>query len=132
MDDLNPSFGVAGTSPQNVDQLVRDPSMLVGRKFTAVSGSGLIQRGTVLGKITTGGKVTTALSASSDGSQTPYCIAAETRDATSADIQILCYTSGSFNGPCTGGLILGTGITIAALRDAFRALSIVIHENPVI
>lgn len=96
------------------------------RVRTIASGSGVVARGTVLGKITASGKLTTSLTAASDGSQTPYVIAAETVDATSADADAVVYFSGSFN---TNKLIYGTGHSLSTVFDPFRQLDIELHTG---
>ena len=93
---------------------------VIAKGITLVSGQ-VLQRGTVLGVITANGKYTTALSASSDGSQTPTAILAEDTDATGADKNTIAYFEGTF---VEGALILGTGITIAAARTALRNVGI--------
>lgn len=56
---------------------------------TVVSGAGVIEPGTVLGKITASGKYTTALLASNDGSESAAAIALYGCDATSADASVV-------------------------------------------
>lgn len=56
---------------------------------TVVSGAGVIAAGTVLGMITASGKYTTALLASSDGSEGAAAIALYEVDATSADAKVV-------------------------------------------
>ena len=87
---------------------------------TLLSGENL-ERGAVLGKITTGGKLKLSASASSDGSQNVYGILAEDADASDGDKQVLVYTTGDFN---ENALTLGAGHTAASIRDPFRALGI--------
>jgi len=91
---------------------------LATRTVTVVSGAGVLVRGAVLGRITSGGKYTTALSASSNGSQTPRYILAEPVDATSADKTALVYCSGDFD---ASKLTFGTGITAASFEAAVEA-----------
>ncbi len=88
---------------------------LAVRGVTVVSGAGVLVRGTVIGKITSGGKYQTALAAASDGSQTPRLILAEDVDATSADVAAKAYWSGDFD---STKLTFGTGITAAAFEAA--------------
>jgi hypothetical protein len=84
-------------------------------------------RGTLLGKITTGGKYTTSLSASSDGSQTPVAILANDVDASAADVtNVLVYTSGEFN---ERAITFGTAHTAATTRDALRARGIHLKDS---
>src|SRR4051794_20003985 len=53
---------------------------------TIVSGAGVLAAGTVLGKITSGGKYKTSLLASSDGSEVQRAILINGVDASSADV----------------------------------------------
>lgn len=105
------------------DQLIAGIVPLVTDNVTIVSGSGVIKRGTVLGKITASGKYTTSLTAAADGSQTAVAIAADTVDATSADQIVGVYLSGEFN---SNALTLGTGWTVATVTAALRSLGIFI------
>lgn len=111
--------GVTAEGTYTPDELVVQVD--IGEKRTIVSGAGVLKRGTVLGKITTGGKLTKSASASSDGSQVPYCILAEDVDATSADADTIVYMGGTFN---QNALILGTGHTLASIYDALRQVDI--------
>lgn len=88
------------------------------RTVTVVSGAGVLARGTVLGQITSGLKYKTALSASSDGSQTPRVILAEAVDASAADVSAKVAVSGDFD---SSKLTFGAGITAAAAEAAFDA-----------
>jgi hypothetical protein len=54
---------------------------------TIVSGAGVVKAGTVLGKITTGGKFTPYDDGLSNGAQTAVAILLHEVDATSADVQ---------------------------------------------
>lgn len=55
-------------------------------KVTVVSGAGKLAAGTVLGKITTGGKYQPSPATGSDGSQTAVAVLLYPVDATSADV----------------------------------------------
>lgn len=103
------------------DQLIAGRFPLVTDTMTIASGSGVIKRGTVLGKITASGNLTTCLSAAEDGSQAPFCIAADTVDATSTDTLCGVYLSGEFN---SSAMTFGTGITAANIKDTLRAIGI--------
>jgi len=107
------------------DQLVAGPHQIVTDTVTVISGQ-VIARGAVLGMITASGKYTLALSASSDGSQTPSVIAADSIDASAGDAFGGVYIAGEFNG---NALILGTGITLAAAKAAFRPMSIYVKNS---
>ena len=56
--------------------------------ITIVSGAGVVKAGTVLGKITTGGKYTPSPATGADGSQTGAAINLYEVDATSADVAV--------------------------------------------
>jgi pantothenate kinase type III len=100
-----------------VDKLVAGLTQLVSINKTLISGQNLA-RGTVVGVITTSGKITQSLSASADGSQTPYGILADDYDATGADrANCAVYVKGEFN---ENAVILGTGHTIASVREGLR------------
>ena len=107
------------------------PNLLAGefdrstRKFTLLAGQNL-PAGAVLGRITTSGKLTLSASGASDGSQAPTAILAEACDASAGDRECLVYESGDFN---ELALTLGTGHTIASIRDGLRDLSIFLHRN---
>jgi hypothetical protein len=79
-----------------------------------------IKRGTVLGKITSGGKYIKSLSAASDGSQTPDLIAAEDV-TTTGDYTTLAYEAGIFN---ASALDIGTAHTIASIQEGLRVKGI--------
>ena len=60
--------------------------------ITIVSGAGVVKVGTVLGKITSGGKYTPSPATGSDGSQTGVAINLYQVDATSADVAVAAIT----------------------------------------
>lgn len=138
MDDINAGFVALAGSSNVPDQLIVSTANLVSRKFVLMSGQS-VSRGQVMGKMTitgspTGdeGKVKKSLTAASDGTETPDSVAAETRDASAGELEILCYTSGRFNGVAIGALILGTGHTMATIREGLRGKGIIVDENPVL
>jgi hypothetical protein len=100
---------------------------VVTDKLTLVSGQNVV-RGEVLGKITTGGKLAASLSAATDGSETPYAIAAEAVDASGGDASIAVYLSGEFD---SDKLTIGTAHTAASIKDGLRALGIYLKTNTV-
>lgn len=86
-------------------------------------GNGVLVSGTnykagmVLGRVTTTGKLTVSLSASTDGSEVPYAILLDDVDTTNSDL----------NGPILLGgkvdknlLILGTGHTLDSIEVGLR------------
>ncbi|MDB5853285.1 MAG: hypothetical protein JWR22_1326 [Herminiimonas sp.] len=107
------------------DQLIAGNHKLVTDSVTILSGQ-VLQRGSVLGKITASGKYILALSAAGDGSQTPVAIAADYIDASGGDVVGGIYLAGEFNSTV---VTLGTGITLAAATAALRPLSIYLKTN---
>ena len=67
------------------------------------------------------GEYKLSASAANDGSQTPDLILAEDVDATTGDKLGLAYERGDFN---ANALILGTGHTVASIREGLRAKGI--------
>lgn len=106
------------------DQLIAGPLQIVTDSVTITGGP--FKRGTVLGKITASGKYTQALSASSDGSQTPVAILADDADGSAADVISGVYLMAEVNG---AALILGTGITLAAAKSALRSVGIFVKTS---
>ena len=103
------------TETVTYDDMIIGTFPVMTRKVTINSGAGELKRGVVLGQISTGGKYTTALDASSDGSETPKYILAENVDATSADVVADVYVTGEFN---ASKLTFGTGVTAADFEAA--------------
>lgn len=108
------SFG-AGDSI-TPDQLLIGEQTVVTRNITLLSGQNLV-RGSVLGKITSGGKYTLSASASSDGSQTPDAILAQDCNASAGDKVTIAYFTGGFN---INRVTLGTGHTTASIMEGLR------------
>lgn len=96
--------------------------LLAGRKVTIASGQNLV-RGTVLGKVTSGGKYIASLSAASDGSQTPDLILAEDCNASAGDQPAMAYSRGDFN---ASALTIGAGHTAASITEGLRSKGVVI------
>ena len=107
------------------DNLIADEYPIKTNIVTIVSGQDL-QRGAVLGKITTGGKYTLSLSASNDGSETPVAVLGEDVDASGGDKNGMIYISGSFN---QRKLIFGTGHTAASARDTLKLSNIYVKGS---
>ena len=93
---------------------------LIGRKITVITGQNLV-RGTVLGKITAGGKYTISLAAASDGSGVVDLVLAEDCDASSADKLAIAYERGDF---IQEALTLGAGHTAASIKEVLRGKGI--------
>lgn len=106
------------------DQLIAGALQIVTDSVTITGGP--FKRGTVLGRVTASGKYTQALSASSDGSQTPVAILADDADGSAGDVISGVYLMAEVNG---AALILGTGITLAAAKTALRAVGIFVKTS---
>jgi len=87
--------------------------------------TGILTRGTCLGKITATGKYVICNSANSDGSQNPVAILAEKADASSADVQATVYLSGAFN---QAAVTFGGTDTADTHRVALRNLNIYLKK----
>ena len=94
------------------------------RKVVILTGRVLVA-GTVLGKITTGGKHILSLSAASDGSQTPDMVLAQDVDASSADVEAIAYETATV---VASALTIGTGHTLASIREGLRVKGITIDD----
>ena len=108
-DAFSPDNLVAGCCPD-----------IVTSTDTLLSGNNL-KRGTLLGKVSTGG-LTESLSTAIDGSQNPYAILAEDVDASAGDVpNTLIYIRGSFD---SAKMTFGAAHTANSTKDALRALGI--------
>lgn len=102
-----------------------DPD-LITKNIVIVSGAGALVRGTVLGKITVGGKFTKVNSANVDGSQVPKYVLMTGVDATGADVVATVYQSGMFNREY---LIFGGTDTADTHEDALRDVNIILTSE---
>lgn len=93
----------------------------ITRKVTIPANAGALVAGTVLGKITVGGKFVKSLSASSDGSQTPRAILAHDITVGASDTEVMAYFTGHFR---SAALTFGAGHTAASTTDGLRSLGI--------
>lgn len=112
----NASFSSASYAP---DRLIAGDFPLVTRKVTI--DTGVLARGSLLGRITATGKYILSLSGAGDGSEVPRAILAEPVDATSADVEAIVYEAGEFN---ETEVVFGTAHTAATTRDGLRDLNI--------
>lgn len=109
------------------DNLVAGDFPIVTEKATIASAAANdLKRGTILGKITTGGKLTGAKSTSNDGSQTPYAILAEDVDATAEDQKATVYLTGSFNKASL--IAVAEGEDADTFKAGLRDISIFVKE----
>lgn len=123
--------GFSVSSESDTDDLIgSNAADLLARKYTLLASYSVV-RGEVVGVVTATGKIRPSLSGASDGSQTPFGIAAETvaadSDSPQADQAVNVYTRGSFN---ENALTLGTAHTVASIREGLRDKGIYL-ETPV-
>ncbi|WP_425057626.1 hypothetical protein SCACP_21430 [Sporomusa carbonis] len=97
-----------------------DPAIFTANEIIA-TGTGVLPRGRVLGKVTATGKLVSVDSTKTDGSEKPYAILAYPVDATSADVVATVYKSGVFN---REKLSFGGTDTASQHEDALRDLNI--------
>ncbi len=108
-----------------------DPSS--GYEFEAGvmnDAAGTLKMGTVLGKVTATGKYKVSLAAASDGSQVPAAVYVADVSGNPTDITLAANTDTKVliltRGPAIvadAALVLGTGITLSAVKTAFAALN---------
>lgn len=97
--------------------------------LVTVTGSGLLPRGTVLGRITASGHFAQVSATASDGSEIPFAILAEALDFTALDLdetQAAIYLTGEFN---SLALSLGDGVNLNDIEDALTSRSIFLRTN---
>lgn len=83
------------------------------------SGSGVVEAGTLLGKVTTTGKYKPATATGTDGGQTAAAICFRTVDATSADVAVAAITrDAEVKGPA---LVYGSSLNDDTKKGAARA-----------
>lgn len=109
---------ITSTSPREILEVSAVNRIVEG---AIIAQAGVIQEGTVLGKITTSGKLAICDSASVDGSEVPFAVAFETVDTTSEDKVAPVYLKGSFN---KNALILGGSTTVDDVYDDMRIRSL--------
>jgi hypothetical protein len=120
------------TEPHRAASLVMfESDTLVTREaITIVSGAGVLRPGTVLGKITSGGKYKPATATGSDGAQVGAAILLYAVDATSADAQVAAIVRGdcAING---AELVWGSTVDDSTKRNAkiadLRALGVIVR-----
>lgn len=123
MSDFAASYVTTVFTPDNL--VARNAHLLVSIAVTLISGQNL-KRGALLGQITTGGKYTLSLSASSDGSETPAAVLAQDCDASAGDQACLAYIRGDFN---DAGVVFGASHTAATTAAGLRDRGIFILET---
>lgn len=108
------------------DNLIVDGSVPILTKAVKLSaGQGILQRGTVLGKITVSGQYVVVNSANTDGSENADCILADDVDTTESVVAV-AYTSGHFN---RKALVFGGSDTADTHEARLRELGIFLSDN---
>jgi hypothetical protein len=120
---MQASYAQTSYTPDNL--IAGNHDELVAEKITLLSGQNLT-RGTVIGKITSGGKYKISLAADTIGSETPDLILAEDCNASGGDKQALAYSRGDFNAQA---LKIGTGHTIASIKEGLRVKNIILINS---
>lgn len=102
--------------------LAGDNVLLVTRGETILTGQGVLVRGSVLGRQTSGGKMVLVDSdGTDDGRRAAYAILAETVDTGAGDVVSVVYMTGIFN---EDALIFSAGDDKEDYRSALRLLNI--------
>lgn len=120
-----PTYPSASNETFIGDSLIAGDYPRVTKTVTILSGQ-VITRGTLLGKITSGGKYIKSLSAAVDGSQTPVAILADDADASGGDVTAGVYFSGEFN---SAAMTFGASHTASSVEAGLRGLSIFLKTN---
>lgn len=96
--------------------------------FTITAGGAAAVAGDTYGFYVVPGSASYKLAAASatDGSEVPSAILVDLADATAGDVNAGIYLMGEFN---ARALILGPGITVAAVKAAFRGLGMFIKDS---
>lgn len=102
-------------------------NLIIGEDVTTdsgvvIAGQNLV-RGSLLGKITASGKLTLSLSASSDGSETPYAVLNAPIDALSSDKACPIILGGELN---ANSITFGAGHTAITTKDGLRTEGIIL------
>ena len=115
-----------------MDSLTYTPDNLIAGDMhrtteqVTLTGSDFL-RGTVLGKITSGGKcVKVNSTGTDDGRRTPYAVLAEDSEASSADTVAIAYLTGEF---AQEELIFGGTDTYATHKSGLRDIGIFVKET---
>lgn len=100
------------------DALIAGDFPIITKEVTILTGRTLV-RGTILGKLTSGGKCVMQNTSASDGSENDYAVLSEDVDASAGDKKAIAYLTGQFNQAALVNATLGA----AARETTMRALS---------
>ncbi len=106
------------------DNLFAGTFSIVTEEETILLGQN-VTRKTVMGKITSSGKLIIVNSSNSDGSEAAYCIMAENIDASLADKPGIVYKSGEFS---QKELIFGGTDVFTDHKEAMRSLGMYLKD----
>ncbi len=95
------------------------------KNITIIAGSGNLLKGTILGKITPGGKYRKVDKTKTDGSQIADMILAETINVGDTDVIVRAYSQGLFN---RSALIVSDGDDVVTHEDELRKVNIILTE----
>ncbi|MFO1259064.1 MAG: head decoration protein [Gammaproteobacteria bacterium] len=107
------------------DNLIAGDFPIVTKGITIATGQ-ILKRGALLGRVQASGKYLLSLAGANNGSENPVAILGADVDATSGDIESVCYFSGQFN---TTALTFGTGHTATSAAHILRILNIYLTET---
>lgn len=116
-------YKTIGQSAQ--DNLIAGDFPIVTKGITIASGQ-ILKRGAILGRIQASGKYVLSLAAANNGSENPIAVLSADVDATSSDVETVCYFSGQFN---ITALTFGTGHTPTSTSHILRILNIYLTET---
>lgn len=105
------------------DQLIAGGKNLVTDSVTI--GAGLLQRGAVLGQITTSGNYILSVKTANDGSQIPSAVLADYADASGGAVTAPVYLAAEVN---ANALVYDGSWTVAALKLAMRQFSLFVKS----
>lgn len=107
------------------------PSDYSREQGTLITGAGVVKSGTVLGRITATGKLTTRTIAAADGSQNPVGLLLFTTDATSADQRVAYIARDAIvaHQSLTRGADVDTAPERATENAALAAFGILVREG---
>lgn len=107
------------------DQLISGPLQIVTDTVT-IAKSGILTRGTVLGRLTSSGEYVVSKKDALDGSQVPCAILVDVSDTTEDSVMAGVYLMGEFN---QHRLIIDESWTLEELKHTLRTFSIFLRDS---
>lgn len=121
-----PQYPYQTVSSYTPDRLIAGLTQIVTENMVLLAGQ-VLNRGTLIGRITASGKATIATAAATDGSQNPYGILLDYYDATAGDLGGCgVMVKGEFN---DNAVIFGAGHTVLTVHDALRDAGIYLKPS---